>query len=357
MAINESAPFLLPGVSLETILPPTPPDRYLSRPRLTKPLDQGAPKALIVMTPSGYGKTLLGAEWAAKTPQVAWYKATERDNLATVLNRMISSLRRSFPDFASWYEPSSVTINNLEETIKRVTRNISEIEDTVDFVFDNLEKMPPSNTPFVQIWANNAPLNVRTLSLRKNPPLLSYERAANLGVLHYFNAFDLTFSRDEIQSLAELYEVELPRNLAEILEVRMKGWPAGLALILEILSECGGGKAYDFERLSYTTKNKMVELVPGAKTTEFVTLESLITCLADQLLPGPISHKRKSITLTPAELKILVQLPSESTLVEIANNLHLSINTVKSHLKSIYQKIGADSRERAVLIAREMSLL
>ena len=46
-----------------------------------------------------------------------------------------------------------------------------------------------------------------------------------------------------------------------------------------------------------------------------------------------------------------------STLVEVANKSHLSLNTVKSHLKSIYRKLGADSRDSAVRIAREQSLL
>jgi LuxR family transcriptional regulator, maltose regulon positive regulatory protein len=60
--------------------------------------------------------------------------------------------------------------------------------------------------------------------------------------------------------------------------------------------------------------------------------------------------------LTGRELDVLNRLVA-STNVEIAADLHVSVNTVKTHLKSIYRKLGVSSREAAVHEARRYSLV
>src|SRR5262249_58557486 len=60
--------------------------------------------------------------------------------------------------------------------------------------------------------------------------------------------------------------------------------------------------------------------------------------------------------LTPAEQRVLQHLPTR-TYAEIADTLYISQNTVKSHLRSIYQKLGATSRSQAVERALELWLL
>ena len=60
--------------------------------------------------------------------------------------------------------------------------------------------------------------------------------------------------------------------------------------------------------------------------------------------------------LTAAELRILKLLPT-STYLQIAETLYISRNTVKVHLRSVYQKLGVASRAQAIERAVDLSLL
>ena len=60
--------------------------------------------------------------------------------------------------------------------------------------------------------------------------------------------------------------------------------------------------------------------------------------------------------LTAAELRILKLLPT-STYLQIADTLYISRNTVKVHLRSVYQKLGVASRAQALERAIDLSLL
>jgi LuxR family maltose regulon positive regulatory protein len=61
--------------------------------------------------------------------------------------------------------------------------------------------------------------------------------------------------------------------------------------------------------------------------------------------------------LSPAELRLLHFLPTHMSFPQIAEELFLSPNTVKSHARSIYEKLGVSSRAEAVECARKAGLL
>jgi LuxR family maltose regulon positive regulatory protein len=61
--------------------------------------------------------------------------------------------------------------------------------------------------------------------------------------------------------------------------------------------------------------------------------------------------------LSERELMVLRLLATDLTQREIGSELYLSLNTVKSHTRSIFRKLGASSREQAVARARELELI
>jgi LuxR family maltose regulon positive regulatory protein len=65
----------------------------------------------------------------------------------------------------------------------------------------------------------------------------------------------------------------------------------------------------------------------------------------------------QGMALTARELSVLEYLPSMMTYPEIAAQLFVSVNTVKSHLRHLYAKLEVVNRRQAVIRAREIGLL
>jgi LuxR family transcriptional regulator, maltose regulon positive regulatory protein len=73
--------------------------------------------------------------------------------------------------------------------------------------------------------------------------------------------------------------------------------------------------------------------------------------------PRGSTPEHGSDRLTPGELAVLRELPSLLSLREIAEARAVSVNTVKTHLRSIYRKLDVESRREAVEAGRRRGLL
>ena len=61
--------------------------------------------------------------------------------------------------------------------------------------------------------------------------------------------------------------------------------------------------------------------------------------------------------LTGREMSVLRLLPTALTPREIAKELYLSPNTIKTHTRSLYRKLGVNTRHEAIEAARRVNLL
>ncbi len=61
--------------------------------------------------------------------------------------------------------------------------------------------------------------------------------------------------------------------------------------------------------------------------------------------------------LNPREVEILSEIAGGSSRREAARSLHLSMNTVKSYLRTAYRKLGATDRSEALRRARELGIV
>jgi LuxR family maltose regulon positive regulatory protein len=71
----------------------------------------------------------------------------------------------------------------------------------------------------------------------------------------------------------------------------------------------------------------------------------------------PVAHPDLLDPLSDRELDVLRLLRGDLSGPDIANALHVSLNTVRTHTKNIYEKLGVNSRRAAVRRAEEMTLL
>ncbi|MFY9778541.1 MAG: LuxR C-terminal-related transcriptional regulator, partial [Trebonia sp.] len=91
---------------------------------------------------------------------------------------------------------------------------------------------------------------------------------------------------------------------------------------------------------------------PGLGTLVDEALELRTRLSAER---GPATPGMSS--LTTAELRVLPMLATHLSFPEIGAEMFLSPHTVKSQAMSIYRKLGASSRNQAVIRSRELGLL
>ncbi len=72
---------------------------------------------------------------------------------------------------------------------------------------------------------------------------------------------------------------------------------------------------------------------------------------------APVSGQVKLVEpLTERELAVLRVLPSELTQREMSDELYVSLNTIKSHVKAVFRKLSVSNRQQAVERARQLEL-
>jgi LuxR family maltose regulon positive regulatory protein len=90
------------------------------------------------------------------------------------------------------------------------------------------------------------------------------------------------------------------------------------------------------------------------------------TALISRILDLLASDRPRSASADPARLhtplsdsesRVLRYLPTNLSAPEIAEELYLSVNTVRTHMRHVYEKLGAHSRTEAVERARALGLV
>ena len=87
---------------------------------------------------------------------------------------------------------------------------------------------------------------------------------------------------------------------------------------------------------------------------------ALVTDILDAIhggAPGHATTPEPADQLSPTELRVLRYLPTNLTRPEIARQLSVSLNTINTHIRRIYTKLGATDRSSAVQRGRELRLL
>jgi LuxR family transcriptional regulator, maltose regulon positive regulatory protein len=88
----------------------------------------------------------------------------------------------------------------------------------------------------------------------------------------------------------------------------------------------------------------------------------LTLALGHQQMPAPVTAGDQAPVLvveplTERELEVLVHVSDMLNTAEVADEMYISVNTVKTHLRNIYRKLATSHRNEAVRRARQLELI
>lgn len=98
---------------------------------------------------------------------------------------------------------------------------------------------------------------------------------------------------------------------------------------------------------------ELLESLPG--TAHAALVADILDAVRHGAPPPPTLPPAEE--LSPSELRVLRYLPTNLTRPEIAGQLSISLNTVNTHIRRIYAKLGTTDRSAAVQRGRELRLL
>jgi LuxR family maltose regulon positive regulatory protein len=99
------------------------------------------------------------------------------------------------------------------------------------------------------------------------------------------------------------------------------------------------GVVRPFALAGHLTADLLRSSLPAGVNRQFAQRLAAALAVVHAEVPAPLSER---------ELAVLALLPSLLSGSEIAEELTLSVNTVKSHIRSIYKKLGVSNRRDAV---------
>jgi LuxR family maltose regulon positive regulatory protein len=107
-----------------------------------------------------------------------------------------------------------------------------------------------------------------------------------------------------------------------------------------------------------TGSRELIEALPRYQTAHAALLADILDVVHGS---SPAAKEESPLPpveeLSPGELRVLRYLPTNLSRPEIAGELSVSLNTVSTHLRSIYAKLQVRDRSSAVQRARELRLL
>jgi LuxR family maltose regulon positive regulatory protein len=153
-------------------------------------------------------------------------------------------------------------------------------------------------------------------------------------------------------------------------------WPGWLvqALWLEAIARDGGGdpaaaghaleRALDLAEPDGALFWFLLHPAPGLLerharhgTAHAALIADILSLLAGRTLAQPAGPRPPLEALSGSELRVLRYLPTNLSGPEIAGELYVSHNTVRTHITHLYGKLGTHTRAEAVARARALGLL
>jgi LuxR family maltose regulon positive regulatory protein len=268
---------------------PAVPDWAVARPRITKQIAQGTrQRPLTVVTgPSGAGKTMVLALWAAaESGPVAWVTPDKYDNRRGVFwAYVVAALRRS--GVAMPKALSATTRGRTAEHLflLRLASALAAQEPPVTLVVDDFHLLTePRVRNGLDFLLRNAGSGLRLAVASQAAPLLPLHRYRLAGELTEIRAGDLAFTAAEAGQLLARHGCLLSAGSLETLMRHTEGWAAGLRLAAISLAAHPGPDRFVGELVTEESTLTSYLVAEVLDTQPRETREILLnTCILEQV--------------------------------------------------------------------------
>ncbi|GAA4691206.1 hypothetical protein GCM10023215_30090 [Pseudonocardia yuanmonensis] len=402
-----------PAVVRTRLRPPVAPPHTLCRTRLLDVLDAGE-QVTLVASPRGSGKSVLLAQWAAGRDRTAWITFSRHDDSAPGVWQALLEALRPFcgldqPD-PRLAETRSVVFGELLPAVVNAlgaVRDLTLVLDGLDVINDPLTRHS------LYELVERLPAHVRVVLATARPPGGPVAMLRAAGRLTEITEDDLRFGRAETAALLSAV-AGFPVAPSEVDDVnaRFDGWATGIRLAgaaLRTLGRCAPlpeslaeveeyFSAELLERVTSVQRRLLLrcsvldevtpdrardltgsprageELLVLAASTLFLrrtphgfrfhpalqpVLHSVLVREEPDRVPALVGHVSARAEahaagepLSPREQAVLRALAGPLSLREIAAELHVSHNTVKTHVRSVFRKLQVHERHAAVVAGR-----
>jgi LuxR family transcriptional regulator, maltose regulon positive regulatory protein len=110
--------------------------------------------------------------------------------------------------------------------------------------------------------------------------------------------------------------------------------------------------------LWYPVPGRLLERRARHGTAHAALVADILSLLAGRKLAPPAAGPQPPLeTLSDSEVRVLRYLPTNLSMRQIASELYVSHNTVRTHISHLYAKLGTHTRAEAVARARGLGLL
>lgn len=213
---------------------PRRPATFLSRPRLTKHLDQALCTPLTMVNgPAGAGKTLLAAEWAGTVAQpLAWLTVEAEEARPGMFWAYFLHALRACGSPLSEQVGWPADANQVNRgVLAAIAGELEGRRPALTVVLDEYDRVTvPEVAEQLDFVLRHAGRGLHLVLVTRTEPLLSLHRYRASGALTEIRAAELAFTPEEATALLRRHGLRLPVDTARALVERTRGWAAGLRL-------------------------------------------------------------------------------------------------------------------------------
>jgi DNA-binding NarL/FixJ family response regulator len=187
----------------------------------------------------------------------------------------------------------------------------------------------------------------RINSIVERNPEVTYLKQLGKSVLGKHKQDDA----NQIKELPEITAFEVIRKNLLLSKVRSEGVKKQREYLKKALDKGEEVGALEiFLRQDNLTLESIVNL---SSRNNSIWFESLSRLAIDRIQQRNQVAKIRGEQLTEREIEVLKYLQSEKSIASIGQTLHISKNTMKTHLRNVYRKLGVNGRGEAAKKAKE----